>query len=100
MADDAGTEPESEDRDGLADGVEHLQAAAREVIRAGRSLLDAAEGLVDDPAALQGLVGTLGSLAQAAVQRFGAATGSAAGDGDDPDRDDGDDGKVQRIRVS
>ena len=88
MADD-------ETRDGLADGVEHLQAAAKEVIRAGRSLLDAAEGLIDDPAALQGLVGTLGALAQAAARSLQSTVAGATGD-DDPD----DDGKVQRIRVS
>lgn len=88
---------EGEGHDGLADGVEHLQTAAREVIKAGRSLLDAAEGLIEDPAALQGLVGTLGSLAQAAVKGLGSLAGpGGAGDGDD----DGDDGKVQRIRVS
>jgi hypothetical protein len=90
MADEGTSE-----RDGLADGIEHLQAAAKEVIRAGRSLLDAAEGLIEDPAALQGIVGTLGSLAQLAAQGLRDAAGGH-GDGDDPD----DDGKVQRIRVS
>jgi hypothetical protein len=93
MADEGTSE-----RDGLADGIEHLQAAAKEVIRAGRSLLDAAEGLIEDPAALQGIVGTLGSLAQLAAQGLRDAAGAhgAGHDGDDPD----DDGKVQRIRVS
>jgi hypothetical protein len=90
MADEGTSE-----RDGLADGIEHLQAAAKEVIRAGRSLLDAAEGLIEDPAALQGIVGTLGSLAQLAAQGLRDAAG-ARGDADGPD----DDGKVQRIRVS
>ena len=78
-------------RDDLADGLEHLQAAARELIRAGRSLLDAAEGLVDDPTALQGVLGTLGSLAQAAAGRLR--------DGGSADGDDGD-GGVERIPVS
>jgi hypothetical protein len=84
-----------EDQDDLAQGVEHLQTAAREVIRAGRSLLDAAEGLVEDPAALQGLLGTLSNLAQAAVRSFGGP-GSPGGSGGD----DGDDGKVERITLS
>ena len=83
-----------EAQDDLAQGVEHLQTAAREVIRAGRSLLDAAEGLVEDPTALQGLLGTLSSLAQAAVRSFGVDR--PAGGSDDPD----DDGKVQRIPLS
>jgi hypothetical protein len=86
----------ADDREDLADGVEHLQAAAKEMIRATRSLLDAAEGLVEDPAALQGLLGTLGSLASAAAGRFRTAGAGAGGAGDDGE----DDGKVQRIKLS
>jgi hypothetical protein len=81
-----------DDRDGLAEGVEHLQMAAKEMIRATRSLLDAAEGLVEDPAALQGLLGTLGSLASAAAGRLRADLGATD--------DDGDDGGVQPIKLS
>ena len=81
-----------DERDGVAEGIEHLQAAAKELIRAGRSLLDAAEGLVEDPSALQGLVGTLGSLAQAAAGRL-RADGGDGGSDDDP-------GGVERIPVS
>ncbi len=81
-----------DERDGVAEGIEHLQAAAKELIRAGRSLLDAAEGLVDDPSALQGLVGTLGSLAQAAAGRLRTDEGDGGSD-DDP-------GGVERIPVS
>jgi len=79
--------------DKVQQGLEHLQAAAREMIQATRSLLDAAEELVDDPKAVQGLVGTLATVAQAAAGRFrsGAPTGA--------DHDD-DDGRVQRIKVS
>ena len=80
-----------DERGDLADGVEHLQAAARELIRAGRSLLDAAEGLVDDPRALQGVIGTLGTLAQAAAGRLRAEGDEGPGD---------DDGGVERIPVS
>ena len=61
------------------------------MIRATRSLLDAAEGLVEDPAALQGLLGTLGSLASAAASRFRPDPRSG---------DDGDDGRVQPIKLS
>jgi hypothetical protein len=86
------------ERDQLAEGVEHLQAAAKELIRAGRSLLDAVEGLVEDPAALQGVVATLGSLAQAAARSL-RPDGEAAGDGAGDDGA-GDDGKVQRIPLS
>ena len=78
--------------DKVQQGLEHLQAAAREMIQATRSLLDAAEELVEDPKAVQGLVGTLGTLAQAAAARL-RSTAPAGDDGDD-------DGHVQRIRVS
>lgn len=84
-----------EHEDPLRSGVEHLQAAAREVIAATRSLLDAAEELVDDPKAVQGLVGTLGGLATAAAARLRSDVTRPS----DRSDDDGDSG-VQRIRVS
>lgn len=78
--------------DKIQQGLEHLRAAAREMIQATRSLLDAAEELVEDPKAVQGLVGTLASVAQAAAHfRLGSPT-----TGDDHDAD----GPVQRIKVS
>ncbi len=79
--------------DKVQQGLEHLQAAAREMIRATRSLLDAAEDLVDDPKAVQGLVSTLATVAQAAAGRM-RATASR------PDDDDGGDGHVQPIKIS
>ena len=91
---------DEEHDDRVQQGIDHLQAAAREVIEATRSLLDAAEALVDDPRAVQGLVGTLASVAQAAAGRFRAGVqhwdehGEHGGPGDD------DDGHVQRIKVS
>ena len=78
--------------DKVAQGLEHLQAAAREMIRATRSLLDAAEELVDDPKSVQDLVGSLAHAAQAAASRFRPGP---TGSGDD---DEG--GHVQRIKVS
>ena len=80
--------------DKVHEGLEHLQAAAREMIQATRSLLDAAEELIDDPKSVQDLVGSLTHAAQMAAQRF-RPSGSA-----DPGDDDGDDGHVQRIKVS
>jgi hypothetical protein len=76
----------------VAEGIEHLQAAAREMIRATRSLLDAAEELVDDPRSVQDLVGSIAQAAQMAASRL-RATGTGVG-GDD------DGGQVQRIKVS
>ena len=82
--------PEQGD-DKVHEGLEHLQAAAREVIKATRSLLDAAEELVEDPRSVQDIVATVTAVAHAAAARFRAPT-SAPGDDDD--------GTVQRIRVS
>ena len=79
------------DDDKVQQGLEHLQAAAREMIQATRSLLDAAEDLVDDPKAVQGLVGTLASVAQAAASRLRPES---------PDDAHGDDGHVEHIKVS
>lgn len=77
-------------------GLEHLQAAAREVIQATRSLLDAAEELVEDPSAVQDIVSTFASVAAAAAGRLRGERDAAHSGGDGPD----DDGRVQRIRVS
>ncbi|MDQ3757903.1 MAG: hypothetical protein M3394_08635 [Actinomycetota bacterium] len=74
-----------------AEAVEHLQAAAREMIAAARVLLDLAEEVVDNPGPVLHL---LGELAAPLVAR-----GRAAG----PERDDGAPPKaprVQHIRVS
>ncbi len=78
--------------DKVAQGIEHLQAAAREMIRATRSLLDAAEELVDDPKHVQDLVGSLAHAAQMAASRL-RQSGSADGNDDDG-------GHVQHIKVS
>ena len=81
-----------EHEDKVQQGLEHLQAAAREMIHATRSLLDAAEELVDDPKAVQGLVGTLATVAQAAAGRL-RSTGTPSGAAPD-------DGQVERIKLS
>lgn len=77
-------------------GVEHLQTAAREVIKATRNLLDAAEEVVDDPDAVQNLVRSFTSVAQAAASRLR----TEAARGESGDEDDPDDGRVQKIEVS
>jgi hypothetical protein len=82
--------------DRAREGVEHLQAAAREMIRAARALLDVAEELVDDPTTATNAIGALGTLAQAAVGRM---TAPVHGEPGPPDEGD-DDGRVQRITVT
>lgn len=71
------------------EGVEHLQAAALEVIAAVRAFLDVAEDVVRDPAQVTGLVQDLADAGRAAARP--APQGG--------EREEGDSG-VTRIRVS
>jgi hypothetical protein len=64
--------------------VEHLQAAALELIEAARAMLDVAEDMVKDPADLL-------ALATAAAHLAGAANGAPKSNGQS---------RVQHIRVS
>lgn len=61
------------------EGLEHLQAAARELIHAARAMLDVAEALVDDPETVRHLVGALGTVGD--VARHAAAAGARSGRG-------------------
>jgi hypothetical protein len=87
--------------DRAREGLDHLQAAAKEMIQAARTMLDVVEELVDDPAMVQDVVGTLGSFAAAAAARVRPR---AERPGDDDRDDDGDDdvdaGRDRRIRLS
>lgn len=88
--DDAGQER----TDPAREGIEHLQAAAREMISAARSMLDAVEELLDDPKAASSITaaaGTFGRLIEGAV---GSVLGPAAAPADDDDEP-----RVQRIKV-
>jgi hypothetical protein len=80
--------------DRAREGIDHLQAAAKELIAAGRALLDAAETLVDDPAMAAQIVGAMGTLARLA----GGFAGKAADLIDDGDDHEG--SRVEHIRVS
>jgi len=91
------------------EAIEHLQAAAGEMIAAARSFIDAVEGVVHDREAVASVVDTFSSVAQAAAQAASnmnparrrapeAGSDGAGGRGgpDDPDDPPG----VQHIRVS
>lgn len=81
----------------IADGLEHLRRAAREMIAASRALLDVAEEVVERPDAVGDLLELLGALGTQA--RRTARPGSPDAGWDpflDPDADD--DG-VERITV-
>jgi hypothetical protein len=78
-------QPDANCPDRAREGIQHLQAAARELIHAARALLDVAEDLVDDPAAIATLAGALGAIGDAA---HGRATTPAAAEGDEEHGDD------------
>lgn len=84
------------DDERAGEGVEHLQAAARELIAAARAFLDVAEDVVRDPTVAEGLIAGLGDLADTA--RAAARRAGDGASGEDGDR--GDDGGVQHIPVS
>lgn len=76
-----------------AEGVDHLQRAAREMVAAARSFLDVVEELVEDRAALNEVASTLSGAASAVgeVMRNGLGGRPApweAAAWDDPARDD------------
>lgn len=85
---------EGEDR--AVEGLQHLQAAAREAIAAARAFLDVAEELVADPAAVSAVADAVGAVVRSAAQRGRAATGGGTGGATgDPDG-----ARVEHIRIS
>jgi hypothetical protein len=82
------------------EGVEHLQAAAKELIEAARSFLDVAEDLVRDPSVAEGLLAGIGDLADTARHAARDAARRAAGADGGGDDEGEDDGGVEHIHVS
>jgi hypothetical protein len=85
----AGPESASDGASGepAADAVDHLRAAAHELIGAVRGFLDIAEELVDDPKAADAVVDTVTTIAEAArrgarsaIHDVGAAGASGSDD--------------------
>lgn len=87
-----------------AEGLDHLQAAALEMIKAARAFLDVAEDLVADRDKVAEVVSALGAVADVTTRAVrdrgvhGAATTADAPDAADGDAPPG--GGVQHIRVS
>jgi hypothetical protein len=82
------------------EGLDHLQAAARELIAAARAALDVAEDLIDDPdtiASVVGAAGQFGGLGDLVRNLFPARR--AADSDPDPDADGDPVSSVQRIEV-
>lgn len=96
------------DAESLTPGVEQLQRAALEAVHAARAVLDVAESMIREPAAVEAMINTVSAMARTATESFsGFASGMAAnrtprdaasehdeahGSDDDPD-----DGTYQRI---
>ena len=103
-AEPAAAGPATDVHERARQGIEHLQAAARELIEAARAALDVAEELVNDPesvASLAGVVASVGDLARRVSGAGGWAPaggrGSHAGNGT-ADRDEPP-ARVERIPV-
>jgi hypothetical protein len=88
--DDARNEPVNDERAGQ--GVEHLQAAAQEMIEAARAFLDVVEDFVGDDEKVASVADAFASLARGATRA--GRSGNAPPDDDEPF------GGVQHIRVS
>ena len=83
--------------DAAREGLEHLQAAAHEMVGAARSMLDALEEIIDDPraaAAMASAFDTMSRLVEGAVQSVSGMLAGGGGSSSD------DEPRVQRIKVS
>lgn len=72
--------------DAAADGVEHLQRAAREMIAAARSFLDAVEQVVEDNEALRDASASVTDLVATVVDSVRSGARSAPWETTDPGR--------------
>ncbi len=115
MADDDTTPPGPDDA--VRAGLEQFQRAALDAVRAARTMLEAAEAVLQDPAAAKAIADTVtafGRTATEAVAGFAASwpppTGRRSADDQDPvapqdgasgsgNHDDGPDGGFERISV-
>ncbi len=79
--------------------IDHLQAAALELIAAARSVLDAAEEVVADPDAMRQATGALTSVARLAAKAGRNAVGADDGSATGKSGADDDEGPVQHIKV-
>jgi len=104
VAGDTSSEEAADPDERVGDGVEHLQAAAREMIAAARTFLDVAEDAVGDHAVVSSLAEVLATMGQAVARAGNRARDAAGSTGPrqpGPGGGDGDDGsRVQHIDVS
>ena len=93
------SEPESIAHDRAREGLDHLQAAARELIAAARAALDVAEDLIDDPDTIASVVGAAGHLGGLGDIVRTLVAGRRDGPRDDVPGDAETEPAVQRIKV-
>ena len=77
--------------DRAAEGLAHLQAAARELIQAARAVLDVAEELVEDPHTVTAVTDAFGLVMRSAAKAGRRAAGVDDGGSEHPG--------VERIKV-
>lgn len=85
--------------DGLGGvAVEQFQRAALDAVRAARALLDAAESVIEEPAALEAMVKTVTAVAKSAADAAAGFMASSARVAPD-ENDDGPGDGFERISV-
>ncbi len=94
MSDDEATPESDPAADAAAAGFSHLQAAALELISAGRSFLDAADTAIRTDESMSKVVDTLAGLGREVIARA-----TAAGDGAPAADHDTDDDGYQGIDI-
>lgn len=82
--------------DPAREGLEHLQAAAHEMIAAARSMLDAVEEILEDPRAATAMASAFGTMSRVIEGAVASVSGMVAGGTSESD----DEPRVQRIKVS
>lgn len=85
--------------DRAREGVEHLQAAARELIAAARAALDVVEEWVEEPESVASMAGVLAAMGDAARRLAGTGAPPRAADADSAPPP-ADRPRVERIRVT
>jgi hypothetical protein len=99
--------PDGDAADPVRTGIDQFQRAALEAIRAGRAMLDAAESILQDPAAADAVVRSVGTVARNATEAVAGfatgrwpAPGTASGDDHDDEPDEDPPDGFERISVS
>lgn len=83
-------EPDAADH-AIASAVEQFQRAALDAVAAARAMLDAAESMIKEPAAIEAVASTVNAVARQATEALGGFARQARQAGSDAGGPDGDD---------